>query len=81
MPADHGLNLISVHSVLIDCHEEESALMSSNAVNFCPQHVQEGLPGGKRSRNREESQDLAHDAIALIGLEQKLSVSGTVQND
>jgi hypothetical protein len=32
MPADHGLNLISVHSVLIDCHEEERTLMSSNAV-------------------------------------------------
>jgi hypothetical protein len=44
MPAHHGLNLITVHSVLIvcheDCHEEERALMSSNAVNFCQQHVQ-----------------------------------------
>ena len=81
MPADHGLNLISVLSVLIDCHEEENALMSSNAANFYQQHVQEGLPGFKRSRNRDESKDLAHDAIALIGLEQELSVSGTVQND
>ncbi len=81
MPADHGLNRIPVHSVLIDRHKEERALMSSNAANFCQRQVQEGLAGGKRSRNRDESQDLAHDAVALIGLEQKLSVSGTVQND
>jgi len=35
----------------------------------------------KRSWHREESQDLAHDAIALIGLEKKLSVRGTIHND
>jgi hypothetical protein len=29
MPTDHGLNLTSVHSVLIDCYEEDRALMSS----------------------------------------------------
>ena len=40
-----------------------------------------GLSGGKRSWHRQESQDLAHDAIALIGLEKKLSVRGTIQND
>ena len=39
------------------------------------------LPGGKSSGHREESQDLAHDAIALVGLEKKLSVRGTIQND
>ena len=31
--------------------------------------------------HREESQDFAHDAIALVGLEKELSVRGTFQND
>jgi hypothetical protein len=35
-------------------------------------------PGGNRSWHRKESQDLAHDAIALIGLEKKLSGRGTI---
>jgi len=34
----------------------------------------------KRSWHREESQYLAHDTIALIGLEKKLSVRGTIHN-
>ena len=29
----------------------------------------------------EESQDLLHDAGTLVGLEKKLSVGGTVEND
>ena len=37
--------------------------------------------GDKQSGHRKESQDLAHHAIALIGLEKKLSVRGTIQND
>src|SRR5580700_107515 len=45
------------------------------------QHVRVDFPGSKQSWHREESQDLAHDAIALIGLEKKLSVRGTIQND
>jgi hypothetical protein len=40
-----------------------------------------GFTGGKRSWHREESQDLAHHAIALIGLEKKLPVRGAIQND
>ena len=40
-----------------------------------------GIPVGNRSWHREESQDLAHDAIALIGQKKKLSVRGAIQND
>src|SRR4051794_17997750 len=32
-------------------------------------------------RYREESQDLSHDSIGLIGLEKKLGVRGTIEND
>jgi hypothetical protein len=53
-----------------DCHESGTATARPG-----------GLSGSKQSWHREESQDLAHDAIALIGLEKKLSVRGTIQND
>src|SRR5260370_37546088 len=42
---------------------------------------QRTFPGGKRLWHRKESQDLAHDAIALIRLEKKLSGRGAIQND
>ena len=35
----------------------------------------------RRSRHREETQDFAHDAIALLGLEKKLRVRGAFQDD
>jgi hypothetical protein len=34
MPADRGLNLVSVHSVLVDCHEEERALYPRTPLTF-----------------------------------------------
>jgi hypothetical protein len=55
--------------------------MSSNDVTFLPNNTSRRVfLGGKRTRNRDESQNLANDAIALKGLEQKLSVSGTVHD-
>ena len=39
------------------------------------------MPAYPTLRHREKSQNLMHDTSTLVGLEKKLSVRGTLQND
>jgi hypothetical protein len=46
----------------------------------CRLHVPGDFSGGKRSWHREESQNVAHNVIALTGLKKELSVRGAIHN-